>query len=306
MTKSKTYTLDDLIFLVMSLRDPENGCPWDVEQTFQSIVPHTIEEVYEVVDAIEREDFAELKLELGDLLFQVVFYAQLATEEGKFDFQQIVSSLVEKLVRRHPHVFPDGSLDSYGLNSGGSNSGGSNSGGSNTKIEVQEVLRNWEAIKSQERQQKKGLASTSDDISQSSAWDDVPNSFPALLRAAKLQKRAATIGFDWTEVAAVIEKLKEEIKELEQAISERQERAIADEMGDVFFSCVNLARHLKLDSETVLRAANNKFEKRFRRLERLSLQTNGALVDKPPGKYHKLSADELNKLWQQCKEESAP
>jgi ATP diphosphatase len=224
------------------MRDPNTGCPWDLKQTYQSITAYTLEEVYEVVDAIDRNDLTHLSEELGDLLFQIVFYCQLAEEENQFNFDQVVSKITSKLVRRHPHVFPDGTLESVASES----------------IDQQAVKDNWQAIKQQERH-KKG---------ENKILDDVPLALPALKRAAKLQKRAASVGFDWDEVAPVIEKVKEELQELQQEIDSGDQKRAEEELGDLLFSCVNLARHCSIDPERALGLSSNKFKRRFEAMER--------------------------------------
>lgn len=242
MTDVEQYTVKDLLYLMSRLRDPENGCPWDTRQTFLSITPFTIEEVYEVVDAIERKDFDQLKEELGDLLFQVVFYSQLGHEQKHFSFSEVVSDLVGKLIRRHPHVFPDGILTSIC---------------ETDQIEQDKVKSTWENLKQVERSNKGNHG----------VLDDIPLALPSLMRAQKLQKRASSVGFDWTELNGVIEKLEEEITELKEAIQLKDESALADEMGDILFAAVNISRHLNLNAESTLRAGNNKFERRFRYVE---------------------------------------
>jgi ATP diphosphatase len=242
MSETEKYTLDDLKYLMSRLRDPNTGCPWDLKQTYQSITAYTLEEVYEVVDAIDRNDLTHLSEELGDLLFQIVFYCQLAEEENQFNFDQVVSKITSKLVRRHPHVFPDGTLESVASES----------------IDQQAVKDNWQAIKQQERH-KKG---------ENKILDDVPLALPALKRAAKLQKRAASVGFDWDEVAPVIEKVKEELQELQQEIDNGDQKRAEEELGDLLFSCVNLARHCSIDPERALGLSSNKFKRRFEAMER--------------------------------------
>jgi ATP diphosphatase len=239
---SVNYSLEDLLYLMRRLRDPQDGCPWDREQSLSSIVPHTIEESYELADAIGQGDFQQIKEELGDVLFQVVFYAQLAAEQEQFEFTDIVSGLVEKLLRRHPHVFPDGSLQSrVGQQS----------------TDMQTIKKNWEVIKAAERQGKQ----------QNGVLDDVPVTIPALSRAIKLQKRAAQVGFDWGSIEPVLAQLQAEIVELVEAKDELDEDQIEAELGDVLFCAVNLSRHLKKDPETALRRTNSKFEARFRYIE---------------------------------------
>ena len=239
-------SIEDLQTIMRCLRDPINGCAWDLRQNFASIAPHTLEEAYEVVDAIERQDMPHLRDELGDLLFQVIFYAQMGKESGDFDFDSIVESISEKLLSRHPHIFPQGTLESFGQP---------------TSLTAEEVERNWEAIKTVERQQALGAGV--------SALEDVPRALPALNRARKLQKRAATVGFDWPAIPPVIDKVEEELAELRSALHAKDSAAMEEELGDLLFSAVNLARHLQQDPESTLRKANEKFEKRFRRMEQL-------------------------------------
>ena len=235
-----------LLELMARLRDPENGCPWDREQTYATIVPHTIEEAYEVADAIAREDWEELRSELGDLLFQVVFYAQIAREEGRFDFADVARGIVEKMTRRHPHVFSD---EFYAT--------------------AAEQTASWERIKASEKtRQTPGVL------------DGIPLALPALTRAVKLQKKASRVGFDWGALEPILAKLAEEIAEVrhEIAIQAPPER-LADELGDVLFVVANLARHLKLDPEAALRGTNAKFERRFRRIEQWLAEGGRAPVD---------------------------
>lgn len=263
-----SYTLDDLILLMRRLRDPETGCPWDLEQDFASIVPHTLEEAYEVADTIEREDWAHLKDELGDLLFQVIFYARLGEEQERFDFHAIVDQLVTKLLRRHPHVFPDGTLHGERRDS---------------TIDTEEVGQRWEQIKQQEREQK----------ARPGVLDEIPLSLPGLSRAAKLQKRAAKVGFDWPESIQVLDKMEEEIAELREAIASGRQQEIADEMGDLLFVQVNLARHLGVDPEQAIRSTNQKFERRFRHVE--------AQVAAAGGDWQEFSLAQLDAWWDEAK-----
>ncbi|WP_415905280.1 nucleoside triphosphate pyrophosphohydrolase [Neptuniibacter sp. QD48_55] len=265
------YTIDDLIYLMSRLRDPETGCPWDLKQTYATIVPHTLEEAYEVADAIEREDWEHLNDELGDLLFQVIFYTQLGSEDQRFDFSTVVNNLIKKLVRRHPHVFPDGTL---------------HSNCADNPISEEEIKRNWEAIKQQERDAKeaKGI---------SRVLDDVPRALPALSRAAKLQKRAAQVGFDWNETEAVLDKMEEELAELREAIKSGDKAAVADEMGDMLFAQVNLARHLGVNPEHAVRGTNQKFERRFSFVEDQVLASDRD--------WDGFSLDELDAFWDQAK-----
>jgi nucleoside triphosphate diphosphatase len=241
MTNEK-YSLDDLLYLMTRLRDAESGCSWDIKQTYATIAPSTIEEAYEVVDAIESEDYSHLKEELGDLLFQVIFYSQLAKEEKRFEFGGVISDLVGKLIRRHPHVFPEGTLESRVE--------------SRHSLPV-DVLAQWEKIKQAEREAK----------GQQSVLAGIPVSLPALGRAEKLQKRAANVGFDWENVQGPIAKVREELLEVEAALKINDRLAIEEEIGDLFFSVVNISRFLKIDSETAVRKANRKFEQRFSYIE---------------------------------------
>ena len=244
------HGIDDLLMLMAVLRDPEQGCPWDLKQDWDSIVPHTLEEAYEVADAIERRAFDELPGELGDLLFQVVYYSQFAREEGRFDFHDVVHTLTAKMVRRHPHVFPDGTLASRRP-----------PGVSAEQVEARQVNSRWESLKAAERVER-AEAETS-----VSVLDDVPRTLPALSRAAKLSKRAARVGFDWPDTTGVIAKIREELDEVEQALVEGDQRHAAQEVGDLLFAVTNLARSLKADPEQCLRETNAKFERRFRHVE---------------------------------------
>lgn len=262
------YTVEDLLHLMAQLRNPEGGCPWDLKQSFASIVPSTIEEAYEVAEAIEVEDYEHLHEELGDLLFQVIFYAQLGREEGHFDFSRIVDTLVRKLLRRHPHVFPSGELH-----------------GDNRPEAIDEarVKQNWEAIKAAERGAK-GEAGT---------LDGVAAGLPALTRAVKLQKRASNVGFDWPAISGVLDKIEEEIAELREAIDANDMEHAREELGDLLFSCVNAARHLKTDPETALRQCNRKFERRFCAVE-AELKAQGRIPADA-------SLEELDQLWNRVK-----
>jgi len=261
------YGIEDLRYLMRRLRDPKSGCPWDLKQNFQSLTSHTIEEAYEVVDAIEQDDMSHLSEELGDLLFQIIFYSQLAEEQSQFSFDDIISTITQKLIRRHPHVFPEGTIESSRV--------------SLADAEIVEIKRVWEEIKRQERTDK-GVGKI---------LDDIPLALPALNRALKLQKRAANVGFDWSDIKPVIEKINEEVIELEVEIKRGDKVRMADELGDLLFSCVNLARHLKLDPETSLRGANQKFKRRFESMELLAGKT----------KIEDHSADQLELLWGKVK-----
>ncbi|PKG39929.1 nucleoside triphosphate pyrophosphohydrolase [Psychromonas sp. Urea-02u-13] len=266
-----TDPLASLLNIMHSLRDPETGCPWDKKQTFASVVPHTIEEVYELADAIELNDFSDLKGELGDLLFQVVFYAQIAKEQGLFEFSDILETLNEKLIRRHPHVFAQTAF-----------------------TDEQAVHANWEKEKQKERLKK----STSMN-QQESVLDNIPLALPALNRAYKIQKRCANVGFDWAELEPVVAKIHEEIDEVLVEVKrtdltdEQRKIRIEDELGDLLFANVNLVRHLSADPETVLRQANKKFEKRFRLVEQTVIKQGKQMQD--------CSLEELEAIWVEVK-----
>ncbi|MBF0560832.1 MAG: nucleoside triphosphate pyrophosphohydrolase [Alphaproteobacteria bacterium] len=263
-----TTNIERLLEIMAQLRNPVGGCPWDVEQTFASIAPHTIEEAYEVVDAIERGNTALLIEELGDLLLQVVFHAQIAREDGLFAFADVVSAISEKLVRRHPHVFGDEVI-----------------------ADSDAQLRAWEGIKEAERSSQ---AAGGAEAARPSALDGIATALPALTRSHKLGARAARVGFDWPAAAPVLDKIAEEAKELRAEIAggSGAER-LTDEMGDLLFSCVNLARKLKIDPETALRHANAKFERRFRQVESLLAE-----VDRSP---NQATPEELEALWARVK-----
>ncbi|MWJ26743.1 nucleoside triphosphate pyrophosphohydrolase [Halomonas sp. ZH2S] len=250
------YTLDDLLSLMAALRDPRQGCPWDVAQNWDSIVPHTLEEAYEVADAIERRAFEELPSELGDLLFQVVYYSQFGAEQQRFDFHDVVHALTAKMLRRHPHVFPDGTLSSRRP-----------AGVSAADVETRQVTTRWETLKAEERAER-GV-----EHQQPSVLDDVPLALPALSRAAKLSKRAARVGFDWPDSQGVIAKIREELAEVEEALAAGDHLHARQEVGDLLFAVTNLARTLKADPEQCLRATNAKFERRFRYVEKCLHQT---------------------------------
>jgi len=260
-----TYKIDDLLYLMARLREPGSGCPWDLKQSYASIAPSTLEEAYEVVDTIERGDYDHLREELGDLLFQVIFYSQLAREEQRFDFEIIVDGLVSKLIRRHPHVFPDGTLESRV---------------DDQSAVPEEVKGRWEAIKQQERAQK-GVQGV---------LDDVPTNLPALSRAAKLQKRAASVGFDWPNISGPLSKVREELAELEETLETDDKDLQKEELGDLLFAVTNVARHLKIDPEAALRGASRKFEQRF-----------GYVEQRAGERLQKCSLEELERHWNEAK-----
>ncbi|MFN0263656.1 nucleoside triphosphate pyrophosphohydrolase [Tepidamorphus sp. 3E244] len=253
--------IDDLLAVMAQLRDPDTGCPWDVQQDFASIIPYTIEEAYEVADAIERDDMADLKDELGDLLLQVVFHARMAEEAGLFAFGDVVASIHDKMVRRHPHVFGDGhATDADG------------------------VRETWEAIKARERAAKGKMDARR-------FLDDVPANLPALLRAQKLQKRAARAAFDWPDVDGALEKLTEELDELEAA--RNGDGNVAEEAGDALFAMVNVVRKLGVDVEDALRGTNAKFCRRFAQIEDEVVAAGHKLGDVP--------LEELDAAWNRAK-----
>jgi len=268
MNSGQHYSLDQLLELMSRLRDPNDGCPWDGAQTFTSLAPYLLEESYELVDAVERGDHQHMKEELGDVLFQVIFYAQLAAEQKHFDFADIVSSLTEKLLRRHPHVFPDGQLSSR------------NDG---APASSEQIHGNWEATKSVERGAR----------DMPGMLDDIPLVLPALSRAAKMQKRVSRVGFDWAKIADVLAHFESEVRELVAAREQKSHDNINEELGDVLFSAVNLARHLKVDPETALRRANRKFDGRFSYIEQ-QLKSSGQLPEQA-------SLELMDALWDQAK-----
>jgi ATP diphosphatase len=259
------YNFDDLKLLMSRLRDPKTGCPWDVEQNYRSIVPHTLEEVYEVIDTIEREDYEHLSEELGDLLFQVVFYAQIAEEEHRFVLDDVIHKLVAKLIYRHPHVFPEGSL--YQVNE--------------QQLDVAEIQYQWEELKQQEKRPAKVL-------------DDVPKALPGMLRAKKLQKKAAKVGFDWPDVSHVIDKAYEELAELQEAIAEGNQQDIEGELGDLLFVLANVARHCHIDPEQAVRSTNRKFENRFDYIE--------SQVQQSGKDWSAFDLEALDAFWDEAKE----
>jgi nucleoside triphosphate diphosphatase len=266
---ARRYIVDDLLSVMARLRDKETGCPWDVEQSFATIAPYTIEEAYEVADAIARDDLDALKEELGDLLLQVVYHAQMASEEERFGFVDVVDAITRKMIRRHPHVFADASRDEF-------------------------LTRNmWQRIKNEEKAERGAAA-------EGSRLDDVPLALPALARAVKLQTRAADVGFDWPSLVPVLAKAEEEIAELRTAIAESEgegdksrTKRVAEEFGDLLFVMANIARHLKVDPEAALRGANVKFVRRFRSIE--------ATLAKEGRKPEDATLEEMDVLWDEAK-----
>ncbi len=269
-----TATLQDLLDIMVRLRTPQTGCPWDLEQDFRSIAPYTLEEAYEVVDAIAQGDAGALQAELGDLLFQVVYHAQMAHEQGWFDFNAVVGGICEKLVRRHPHVFGDDTIKTAAAQS-----------------------QAWELHKEQERGQ------------QESVLDGVPLALPALTRADKLQKRASRVGFDWPSIHGVSDKVEEELEELRVEIANNAgSDAVTDEAGDLLFAAVNLVRHAGIDPEAALRQANRKFSRRFRTVERLSREAGKTVAETELDTldYYWDRAKDLEAAGEDCHELAAP
>ena len=255
-----TEEINNLLQTFKRLRDPSQGCPWDKEQDFKSIASCSIEEAYEVADAIEREDFNDLKEELGDLFFQIIFHSGMAEEKKLFNFEEVVKELNDKLIRRHPHVFDK-----------------------KQEMSASESLEIWEKEKKKEREKKNLI----------SLMDDIPKNLPSLTRAKKIQKRAKSVGFDWQNESDVIRKIDEEIDELKRAKVSQKKEDISEEIGDLFFTLVNLSRHYNLEPEDIIRKANLKFETRFRKMEDEANKTKVNLED--------LEINELETLWQKIK-----
>ncbi|ORU89756.1 MAG: nucleoside triphosphate pyrophosphohydrolase [Cycloclasticus sp. symbiont of Poecilosclerida sp. M] len=261
----RANNMDKLLQIMRALRDKETGCPWDIKQDFKTIAPYTLEEAYEVVDAIERDDMEQLQDELGDVLFQVVYHTQMAEEKGAFDFTDVLQGICEKLIRRHPHVFKG------------------------EQIEEKDLAKEWEKHKKSERNEKESEAPI-----KNSLLEDVTLAIPAMRRAYKLQIKAASVGFDWQEVAPVVEKLDEEISELkEQLARANNQRRVEEELGDVLFSCVNIARHIGVDAEGALRGANQRFFERFSYIEEQLRKNNKTL--------EACDVEEMERLWLEAK-----
>jgi len=267
-------SIDKLRWIMTRLRDPETGCPWDVKQDFASITAHTLEEAYEVVDAIEQQDFVELEKELGDLLFQVIFYSQLGQEQQLFDFDKVVTAICEKLIRRHPHVFADSTLTTDA-----------------------EIKANWENEKAKERAEKTIQENKTqlNNTASISVLADIPKNLPALSQAAKIQKRCSHVGFDWDDINDVFAKIEEEVLEVKEELEAKEinKEALGEELGDLMFAVVNLCRHAKQDPETLLRKANQKFTKRFHGVE--------AQVSESGRDFSQHNLEQLEQYWQQVK-----
>lgn len=262
-----------LIEIMAALRTPVTGCPWDLEQDFASIAPYTLEEAYEVADAIERGDMDDLRDELGDLLLQVVYHARMAEEAGDFAFGDVVEAITKKMIRRHPHVFGDAEARAAGSAKG-----------------------MWDAIKAEEKAQKRAARTARGLPAEDHGHgflDSVPVALPALVRARKLQDRAAKVGFDWKEAAPILDKIEEEIAELRQAIAEGDKAAMSDEFGDVLFALVNFGRHVDVEAETALQGTNAKFRRRFHFIER-ELAASGRRLGE-------VTLEEMEALWQRAK-----
>ncbi|MCW9024423.1 MAG: nucleoside triphosphate pyrophosphohydrolase [Gammaproteobacteria bacterium] len=268
-----TSPIEQLLDVMRALRDPEKGCPWDLEQNWRSLIPHTLEEAYEVAEAIEQGDADEVADELGDLLFQIVFYAQIAEENDDFDFDTVCNKISDKLIRRHPHVFADASVNSSA-----------------------EQTEAWEKQKAKERAEKvgqSGQSGKSDNNEVVGVLSGVSTALPALTRSMKLQRRAARVGFDWPDISGVMEKFREELEEVEEELAAGgNPKRMEHEIGDVLFAAVNLARHADIDPETALRMANRRFESRFSHVENQMAAQGG---------FSEATLDEMEAAWQQAK-----
>jgi len=257
--------IDRLLSIMAQLRDKKTGCPWDIEQDFASIAPHTIEEAYEVADSIARNDMDDLRVELGDLLLQVVFHAQMAAEEDIFTFDDVVEAIIHKLVSRHPHIFADEVIRT-----------------------AAEQATHWETLKERERAEKALLKGVTNSI-----LDDIPKNLPALIRSVKLQKRAASVGFNWDRPEQILDKIEEEIAELRREIADNNTKNISDELGDVLFAMNNLANFLHVNPEAALASTNAKFERRFHYIEQALATENRSPAD--------ATLDEMDALWNKAK-----
>lgn len=258
---SRKISIDDLLNIMEKLRDPQKGCAWELEQTFESIIPYTIEEAYELQDAIENGTWQDILEELGDSLLQIIFYCQIAKEKGWFDFDKVVTQLHDKLNRRNPQIFSPQEC---------------------TSSQQQNI---WQKLKAKERQEKYKEHNT--------VLSAIPRNLPGLSRAQKLQERAAAVGFDWPHIHFVLDKIQEEIKEFEHSLVECEQEEVKEELGDILFACANLARHIKSDAESIMRQANAKFERRFNAIEAKVRQSN-----KP---WENFSLEELDAFWDEVK-----
>ncbi|MDR6635954.1 ATP diphosphatase [Phyllobacterium sp. 1468] len=261
-----------LLEIMAALRTPVTGCPWDLEQDFKSIAPYTLEEAFEVIDAIERNDIDDLREELGDLLLQVVFHARMAEELKAFDFGDVVQAITHKMIRRHPHVFGEEAARGAGMAKG-----------------------MWDKIKAEEKaERRERRAALNPGLAEADGFlDDIPHGFPALMRALKLQQKAAKVGFDWSEAAPILNKIEEEISELKEAIASGDRQDTEEEYGDLLFAMVNLGRHLRLEPESALRGTNEKFRKRFHYIERKLAEQQQSL--------DAATLEEMEALWQEAK-----
>ena len=289
---SHQYQLEDLLYLMQRLRDPDTGCPWDIKQTFDTIVPHTLEEAHEVAEAIAGQDWPHVEEELGDLLFQVIFYSQLGQEQALFDFPSVVNVLVTKLVRRHPHVFPQGNLQ--------------HSRDPNVCLSEAEINAQWQQIKAQEKallkQREQAATSVKQAVNKMPVIDylaAIAQTLPALTRADKIQRRVAERGFDFTEMTAVIAKIHEELSEVEEELTDRDEARLRHEVGDLLFACVNLSRHLDISPEQALDQANRRFSERYTlAAEMLAKQERSLELNN----VNNVSEREMEQAWQYAKQ----
>lgn len=265
--------IQTLLTIMEALRDPKTGCPWDVEQDFSTIAPYTLEEAYEVIDAIERDDMDDLREELGDLLLQVVFHSRISEEKGGFNFGHVVEAVTTKMIRRHPHVFGDEEARTAGMAKG-----------------------SWNRIKQVEKDERiaRRTALGLDTSERKGFLDDVPDYVPALVSSLKYQQKAARVGFDWAEAAPILDKVAEETQELREAMNNQDQAHIEEEYGDLLFAMVNLGRHLNLEPEMALRAANAKFKRRFHHIEDALNSTDSSL--------EAATLDEMEALWMEAKQ----
>jgi ATP diphosphatase len=279
----KPYDLTDLIYLMQRLRDPESGCPWDIKQTFNSIIPHTIEEAHEVAEAIESKDWPHVEEELGDLLFQVIFYSQLGDESGLFDLTSVIDVLVTKLVRRHPHVFPEGDLH--------------RKRDADCCPSDDEIRAQWQIIKQQEKTLKAGTKKI-ETLELVDYLSDIPRSLPELIRADKIQRAVSMRGFDWTEIQGVLDKVREELQEVEEEIEQADVQRLQHEVGDLLFASVNVARHLGINPEQALGQANRRFSERYS-LVAASLAAKDRSLEL--GNSNQISSGEMEHAWNEAK-----